>query len=161
MSLANWFAGIEDQPAAAAPPARHADNVAVFTGASIEEEADSPLPFSRGSGQELYGAAHDTGARLPLRCRGCRKLRLGQCEALTCAPDDGCAALCRCFVLREGAKFGRCWLYRVTLEGGRLAWLGNTPPINQAEAESRARLQYGAMVQEVAPMPGWVAMPAW
>ncbi len=161
--LADWFAGIDKQPPAPVLPARHADNVAVFAGAAgvgVPAAADPlALPYCVDSGQELHGAVQDAGGLLPLRCRGCRQLGQGRCEVLAVVPELDSAALCRRFVPRAGIKVGRCWLYRVTLEGGRLVWWSSTPSTGHAEAVRCVRLLYGDAVKEVMPLPGWVAMP--
>lgn len=161
--LADWFAGIDSPPPVPALPARHADNVAVFVGAAGVggPAAADPLalPYCVDSGQELHGAVQDAGGLLPLRCRGCRQLGQGRCEVLAVVPEHDSAALCRRFVPRAGVKVGRCWLYRVTLEGGRLVWWSSTPSTGHAEAVRCVRLLYGDAVKEVMPLPGWVAMP--
>lgn len=153
--LADWFAGIDSLPLAA--PDRPADAaVAVLPATGPDLLA---LAWCDDSMVEMRGVGGDPSGTLPLLCRGCKGLAQGRCTVLATVPDSGSAALCRRFAPRVGVRVGRCWLWRVQLEGERLVWWCSTPPLGQAEAIRRVRQLYGEAVRSVWPVPGMEEIP--
>lgn len=155
--LDDWFGSI--------PPDdnRHADEtVAVFVGEADQPAPDQPEPDPLllgwcEAGQEAVAGLLPARYGTPARCRACRLLQADRCPQGV--PDAGMAAYCRDFVVREGVRVGRCWLWQVVLQGGRLVFYSSLPPSSQAEALQAMRRQYGEAVQAVLPLPGYAALP--
>ena len=149
---AEWFAGIWDQPPAIVVKAPEASDL-VAGGPDVSVSDPLMLPWCVDGHAGMAGPAlGESGA--PLLCRGCADLVRLQCARLGQFPAVEDAALCNDFRPRAGVTVGRCWLWRIGLEGGRLVWWMALPEASQCRAVQWARQAHGDLVTCVRPVPG-------
>ena len=149
---AEWFAGIWDQPQTMVVTAPRASDP-VASGPDVSVSDPLLLSWCVDGHAEMAGPALSESSA-PLLCRGCVDLVRLQCARLDQPPKAEDAALCNDFRPRTGVTVGRCWLWRIGLEGGRLVWWMALPEAAQRNAVQWARQAHGDLVTYVMPVPG-------
>lgn len=161
--LASWFAELEPpagQPDTTTEQGRREAAFCCPTPAPASAPDALVLPWCGDGQDELAGPLHPGSEGLPLLCRGCRELVQGCCRPRgEAVPTDASAGRCGDFQPSDGVTVGRCWLWRVTLAGGRLVWFMSLPPVSQTDALRWAQQHHGEHVQGVHPVPGAVELP--
>lgn len=161
--LESWFAALPAEAFQAAVSHTESHQHAASTHLVKATPDPLALEWCNESAQEVQGLADaDVDKAQPMPCTACQLASTTRCpvvQSLGIKPDADTAAYCPSFLPHAGVTVGCCWLWRVSLDDGRLVWYMATPAASQRSVIEWARPRFGRQLVSILPVPGAMAAP--